>query len=197
MARADLALAAGLTCLIALLSAFLTPWVGMGALRLVPGTGDLKFNVLGTLVVLMATITGPLFLGVAINHFAPGCKRRILRPVEILSEATGALSLTVVTLAEFRSIMETGALPLLAMFLSSELSLALGYFLGGKERASRRVVALGTSNRNIALALLLAIESFAGTGVVPAVVANGLLLILLGLLHVAFWRFVQDRRRGA
>ena len=197
MARADLALAAGLTCLIALLSAFLTPWVSMGALRLVPGTGDLKFNVLGTLVVLMATITGPLFLGVAINHFAPGCKRRILRPVEILSEATGALSLTVVTLAEFRSIMETGALPLLAMFLSSELSLALGYFLGGKERASRRVVALGTSNRNIALALLLAIESFAGTGVVPAVVANGLLLILLGLLHVAFWRFVQDRRRGA
>jgi len=197
MARADLALAAGLTSLIPLLSAFLTPWVSMGALRLVPGTGDLKFNVLGTLVVLMATITGPLFLGVAINHFAPGCKRRILRPVEILSEATGALSLTVVTLAEFRSIMETGALPLLAMFLSSELSLALGYFLGGKERASRRVVALGTSNRNIALALLLAIESFAGTGVVPAVVANGLLLILLGLLHVAFWRFVQDRRRGA
>lgn len=197
MARADLALAAGLTSLIALLSAFLTPWVGMGALRLVPDTGNLKFNVLGILVVLMATITGPLFLGVAINHFAPGCRRRILRPVEILSEATGALSLTVVTLAEFRSIMETGALPLLAMFLSSELSLALGYFLGGKERASRRVVALGTSNRNIALALLLAIESFAGTGVVPAVVANGLLLILLGLLHVAFWRFVQDRRRGA
>lgn len=197
MARADLALAAGLTPLIALLSAFLTPWVGMGALRLVPDTGHLKFNVLGILVVFMATITGPLFLGVAINHFAPGCRRRILRPVEILSEATGALSLTVVTLAEFRSIMETGALPLLAMFLSSELSLALGYFLGGKERASRRVVALGTSNRNIALALLLAIESFAGTGVVPAVVANGLLLILLGLLHVAFWRFVQDRRRGA
>jgi bile acid:Na+ symporter, BASS family len=146
---------------------------------------------------LMATITGPLFLGVAINRFAPGCKRRILRPVEILSEATGALSLTVVTFAEFRSIMGTGCLPLLAMFLGSELSLALGYLLGGKERGRRRVVGLGTSNRNIALALLLAIESFPETGVVPAVVANGLLLILLGLLHVAFWRLVQDGRRGA
>jgi len=197
MARADLALAAGLTSLIPLLSAFLTPWVSMGALRLVPGTGDLKFNVLGIFGVLMATITGPLLLGVAIHHFAPGLKRRILRPMEILSEGTGALSLTVVTVTEFRSILETGWGPLLAMLISSELSLALGYFLGGKERASRRVVALGTSNRNIALALLLAIESFAGTGVVPAVVANGLVLILLGLLHVAFWRFVQDRRRGA
>jgi bile acid:Na+ symporter, BASS family len=195
MARADLALAAGLTSLVPLLSAFLTPLVSIGALRLVPGTGDLKFNVLRILLVLMATITGPLLLGVAINHFAPRFKRRVLRPVEILSEATGALSLTVVTVTEFRSILETGWLPIVAMLIGSEFSLVLGFYLGGKERAGRRVVALGTSNRNIALALLLAIESFPGTGVVPAVVANGLLLILLGLLHVAFWRFVQDRKR--
>jgi hypothetical protein len=35
------------------------------------------------------------------------------------------------------------------------------------------VVGLGTSNRNIALALLLAIGNFAGTHVVPAVMTNG------------------------
>jgi len=29
---------------------------------------------------------------------------------------------------------------------------------------------------------------------VPAVVANGLLLILLGLLHVGWWRFVGHGR---
>ena len=193
MARADLALAAGLTSLVPLISAFLTPLVSIIALRSLPGTGALKFNVFGTFLVLMVTITGPLLLGVAIHHFAPNFKRRILRPVEILSEATGALSLSYVTLVEFRSILQTGWVPLLAMMVGSETSLALGYFLGGKDKASRRVVALGTSNRNIALALLLAVESFPGTGVVPAVVANGLLLILMGLLHVAFWRFVQDR----
>ena len=193
MARADLALAAGLTSLIAFLSAFLTPLVSLWALRISSGAVALEFNVPGLLLILMATITGPLCLGVAINHFAPRFKQRILRPVEILSEATGALSLTVVTVTEFRSILATGWVPLLAMSISSELSLALGYVLGGKERASRRVIALGTSNRNIALALLLAIQSFARTDVVPAVVANGLVLILLGLLHVAFWRFVQAK----
>jgi BASS family bile acid:Na+ symporter len=197
MVRADLALAAGLTSLIPLLSAFLTPLVSICALWSLAGAGELKFNVLGVLGILMATITGPLLLGVAINHFAPNFKRRVLRPVEFLSEATGALSLTVVTITEFRSILQTGWVPLLAMLISSELSLALGYYLGGKEKGSRRVVALGTSNRNIALALLLSVESFPGTNVVPAVVANGLLLILLGLLHVAFWRFVQDRKRDA
>jgi BASS family bile acid:Na+ symporter len=196
MVRADLALAAGLTSLIPLLSAFLTPLVSICALWSLSGAGELKFNVLRVLVILMATITGPLLLGVAVHHFAPNFKRRVLRPVEILSEATGALSLTVVTITEFRSILQTGWVPLLAMLISSELSLALGYHLGGKEKSSRRVVALGTSNRNIALALLLAVESFPGTEVVPAVVANGLLLILLGLLHVAFWRFVQDRKLG-
>src|SRR5208282_3212906 len=102
---------------------------------------------------------------------------------------TGALSLTVVTVAEFNSILATGWKPLLAMLIGSESSLALGYYLGGKEQGARRVLALGASNRNIALALLLAISSFPGTGVVPAVVANGLLLIFMGLLHVAFWRF--------
>jgi len=197
MVRADLALAAGLTSFVPLLSAFLTPLVSICALWSLPGVAELKFNALGVLAILMATITAPLFLGMAINHFSPNFRRLILRPVEILSEGTGALSLTVVTITEFRSILQTGWIPLLAMLISSELSLALGYYLGGKEKGSRRVVALGTSNRNIALALLLAIASFPGTGVVPAVVANGLLLILLGLVHVAFWRFVQDRKLDA
>ena len=55
--------------------------------------------------------------------------------------------------------------------------------------AARQVVALGTANRNIALAVLVAVDSFQGTPIVGAVVANGLLLILLGLLHVAWWRW--------
>ena len=46
-----------------------------------------------------------------------------------------------------------------------------------------------------ALALLVAVQTFAGTPVMSAVVANGLLLILLGLLHVAWWRVAAHVRR--
>lgn len=195
MARADLALAAGLTSFFPLLSAFLTPLVCALTLRAVPNAGDLHFNVATVLLTLLATITLPLGLGVAVNHLAPALARRVLRPVEIASEATGAVSLAFVTITEFGLILQTGWVPLLAMLLSFELSLALGYALGGQTVGARRVVALGTSNRNIALGLLVALGSFAGTPVVPALVANGLLLILLGLVHVAWWRFVQDRNR--
>ena len=193
MARADLALAAGLTSLFPVLSAFLTPLVCALALKVVVEIGAVRFSASGILLTLVPTITLPLGIGVAVNHFAPALGRRALRPVEITSECAGALSLAFVTATELRSILATGWVPLFVMAMLSEVSLALGYLLGGRDRDSRRVVGLGTSNRNIALALLVAIQCFAGTPVVAAVVANGLLLILLGLLHVAFWRFGPER----
>lgn len=195
LARADLSLAAGLTSIFPVLSAFLTPLACVVALKAVPDAGAIRFNLLGVLLTLVATITLPLALGVFVNHRWPALGRRMLRPVEVASEAVGALSLAFVTVVEFNSIIATGWRPLLVMALVAELSLVMGYGLGGAP-ASRQVIAFGTSNRNIALALLVAIQSFAGTPVVSGVVANGLLLILLGLLHVAWWRFASPRRNA-
>ena len=195
LARADLALAAGLTTLFPALSAFLTPLVCELALRAVPGAGAVRFSAGGVLLTLLGTVVLPLGLGLGVNRSAPVFGRRILRPVEIFAEAIGAVSLAFITLTEFRSILALGWLPLLAMTLVCEASLVMGWLMGGPERGARRVVGLGTSNRNIALAVLVAIQSFASTPVVAAVVGNGLLLILLGLLHVAWWRFGPEPRR--
>jgi BASS family bile acid:Na+ symporter len=189
MARADLALAAGLTALFPLLSVILTPFVCEMMLTQVAHAASVRFNVSKALLVLLATIVVPLCLGLLVKHVSPLFVRRTLRPVEIFSEATGAASLAFVTATEWQTILTVGWRPLLAMAIVSEICLLLGYALGGPERGARRVIGLGTSNRNIALALLMALQAFAGTPVVSAVVANGLLLILLGLIHVAFWRF--------
>jgi bile acid:Na+ symporter, BASS family len=191
MVRGDLALAASLTALFPLVSAFLTPLVCEVGIRLVPGAGSLRFSFFTILLVLLATITLPLAAGVAVNHRWPDLAHRLQKPVEVVGDAAGAASLAFVTWVEWGSITNTGWKPLLAMALISELSLVLGYALGGASRATRRVAAFGTSNRNIALAILVAIGSFAGTPILPAVVACGLLLIFLGLAHVAWWRFVS------
>lgn len=193
MARADLALAAGLTSVFAVFSAFLTPMVCELALKAVPDAGVMRFNLLSVLMTLVATITLPLAAGMMIHHWQPALGRRLLRPMEVLSEAIGALSLTFVTVTEFGSVLQTGWRSLTALALMAELSLILGYWLGSSD-GSRRVIALGTSNRNIALALLVAVQSFAGTPVLSAVVANGLLLILLGLMHVGWWRLCRSSK---
>jgi len=192
MARADLALAAGLTSVFPVLSAFLTPIVCDLALKAVAEAGAVRFNLFGVLLTLVATITVPLAMGMMVHHWRPALGQRLLRPVEVVSEAVGALSLAFVTITEFGAILQTGWQSLLAMGLVAELSLGLGYWLGGGSAGSRQVVALGTSNRNIALALLVAVQGFAGTPVMSAVVTNGLLLILLGLVHVAWWRFGRN-----
>jgi BASS family bile acid:Na+ symporter len=194
MARADLALAAALTALFPFISAFLTPLICELSLRFVPGAETLRFSFFTILGVLLATITLPMAVGIAIRHWWKGFASAVLRPVEIISEATGAVSLAFVTMVEFNTILHTGWKPLLAMAAGCELALALGYWLSGPTRAARRVMGLGASNRNIALAILVAVGSFAGTPVLGAVVANGLLLILLGLGHVALWRFCRPDR---
>jgi len=195
LARADLALAAGLTAVFPLISSLLTPVSAQATLRLIASAGSVQFEMLGSLVMLTATITLPLAVGVLVRHHAPKLAVRLLRPVEVISEATGAASLAFVTVTEFSSIANLGWRAWLAMALVSEVAMLLGWLLGGPQRGTRQVVALGTANRNIALALLVAIHSFPGTPVVSAVVGNGLLLIAFGLLHVAWWRFTATRKR--
>jgi BASS family bile acid:Na+ symporter len=189
MARGDLALAAALTGVFPLAAAFLTPLIVQAALMIVSGTGALRFNLIGSLTTLVTIITLPLAVGVFVRHRAPRLARALLRPIEVISEALGAVSLAFVTATQFRSIMNLGWRAWLAMALVSEISLFFGWNLGGRDRGARQVVALGTSNRNIALALLIAIQSFHGMEIASAVVGFGLLLIGLGLLHVTWWRF--------
>jgi bile acid:Na+ symporter, BASS family len=148
-------------------------------------------------LLLVLTITLPLAAGVAVRHLAPALAQRLLKPIEFLSESTGTIALIFVVDVEFRNICSTGWQALLAMALTSELSFLAGYALSGPAAAARLVVALGTANRNIALALLVAIESFPGTPIRAAVVANGLLLILLGLVHVGLWRLFAPARSSA
>ena len=197
MARAELALAAALTGIFPLLSAVLIPIAARGALWIVARGDVVRFDMWMSLAVLIATISLPLAAGVFVRHRAPTLGHRLLKPVEVISETIGAVSLAFVTVTQFGSIVNLGWQSWLAMALLSEISFGFGWQVGGPERGSRRVVALGTSNRNIALALLVAVQSFHGTEIASVVVGNGLLLIGFGLLHVAWWRFGGGGRRLA
>jgi BASS family bile acid:Na+ symporter len=194
LARGDLALAAGLTGLFPLISSFVTPLLCAVTLRPMLVTGSsLNFDVGSILLVLMSTITVPLGAGIALRHWRPVLAGWLLKPIQFVSEGTGAAALALIVFVEFHTITKTSSNELLAMLITSEFSFFLGYFLCGSTTSTRLVAALGTANRNIALALLIAAQSFPQTAIPAAVATNGLLLILFGLLHVAVWRFVFGR----
>ena len=140
MARADLALAAGLTALFPLLSVFLTPLVCEMTFAHVAQAASVQFNVSKALLILLATIVLPLGLGLALRHVSPSFARRVLRPAEMLSEAAGAASLAFVTATEWQTILAVGWRPLLVMAIVSEICLFLGYSLGGPDRGARQVI---------------------------------------------------------
>ena len=191
MAHADLALAAALTTVFPLLCVGGTPAACLIGFHLTDEHAAIRFNATATLLTLSAAIALPVGAGVLLRRISPAAGRRLLRPIEVAAEAAGALALVFVTATEARAVLATGWRPLLAMAILSEASLFLGRLCARGTEPSRRVLALGTSNRNIALAILLALDNFSGGAVLPGVVANGILLIALGLVHVAYWRFVR------
>jgi BASS family bile acid:Na+ symporter len=194
MARGDLALAAGMTAIFPLFAIFLTPLAFDASFAALGGGATLRFGYLNLLAVLSCTVSMPLIAGMALRFGLPRLASRLLRPLDILAETAGAVSLAFVTWVESGTLLATGWKPLMAFVLAGELSFCLGYALGGPDSQGRRVIAFGTANRNIALAILIAVESFAGTQVVAVVVADGLALILLGLLHAGYYRLLAERR---
>ncbi|WP_232470467.1 bile acid:sodium symporter family protein [Methylococcus sp. BF19-07] len=195
MARGDLALAAGLTAIFPLFAIFLTPLAFDAGFAALGGAATLRFSYLNLLTVLSCSVSMPLLAGMVLRFGLPGLASRLLRPLDVLAETAGAVSLAFVTWVESGTLLATGWKPLMAFILAGELSFCLGYVAGGPGSQGRRVIAFGTANRNIALAILIAVESFAGTQVAAVVVANGLALILLGLLHAVYYRRLAERGR--
>jgi BASS family bile acid:Na+ symporter len=80
----------------------------------------------------------------------------------------------------------SGASAASALFVS--LCLAVGYLLGGPDREARKVLALGTAQRNIAAALVTATSSFADPEVVVMLLVATLVGLILILLAARYFR---------
>lgn len=72
-----------------------------------------------------------------------------------------------------------GTRGLLALALLVVGALAVGFVAGGRDPGARTVVALGTAQRNLSAALVVATQNFAGTPTLTFVLVGSVLLLLL------------------
>jgi len=132
----------------------------------------------------------PLLIGMLVSVRAPEAAKRLQRPLLIVVLAAILAILVVLGGPIARAIGTVyGSLGMLAMACIVLLSLVTGWVLGGRERAYRRTLSVGTALRNVGLAALLATSVF-GRGEVAAAVLTYLIIqiILASLLGVFYSR---------
>ena len=172
-ARGNTALSVGLMVLLMVVTILYMPIV---LPLLIQGVTVDPWDIARSLIVLMLI---PLAVGLFIKaRYAPTAAQ--LQP-HMAQASTFALALLLVTgllsnLSAMLSIIGTGGFIAALLFLAG--AFVIGYFLGGKDAQTRSVLGLGTAQRNLAAALVVATANFADD---PDVTMMVLALGLVGL----------------
>ena len=181
LAKGNLAFAVGA---MVLLMAVTVAYLPIALPLLIPGVTVHPWRIARSLVLLMLL---PLAAGLAMRaRYADLAARAkpVLASISNGSLALQVLLITVVNIDKVPQVFGTGGI--LAAFLFIALGFATGWLLGGPGAGTRRVVGLGTAQRNIAAAFVVASQSFDDPKVLVMVivVATIGLIILMPLARV-------------
>ena len=172
-ARGNLAFSVGLMVLLMIVTIVYMPIM---LPLLLQGVTVNPWDIARSLIILMLIpLAAGLFLRVRYEEIAA----KLQPPMAQTSTFAIALLLVSGLLANLRSILEViGAGGIIAALLFLAVAFVIGYFAGGKDTRIRSVLGLGTAQRNLAAALVVAAANFAGD---PDVMVMVLVLGLLGL----------------
>lgn len=185
LVNGNLAYAAGLMMLMMSLTAIYMPFALSIALR------DVQVNPWQIAKPLLSLMLIPLAIGLLIRANSEAIAA-ILQPfMRQVSSAALILGLCTSLVLQFGSLVtmvRTGAIVAIAGFIL--VSFGLGYLLGGPDSDTRRTLAVGTAQRNIAAALLVAGTNFDDPTVVSVIVVTSLSLFV-GIRLIAKQAFAE------
>ena len=143
---------------------------------LLPGVTVDPWNIARSLVLLMLL---PLAIGLALKARYEELASRVKPVLDWISNISLILLVLLITVANIDKVLQVfGTRGILAGLLYIALGFAIGWLLGGPDSDTRRVMALGTSQRNIAAALVVASQSFSD----PKVVVMVIVVAIVGLI---------------
>ncbi len=174
LARGDLAFSVGLMLILMVGSVVFMPIV---LPLMIPGLSSDPWPLLQPL---LFTMLLPLAAGMAMRSRCGRGATRLQPAFARVSNASLVLTVVLLIGLNYRSMLGafgTGAVAVAVVFVS--LMIAVGYALGGPAAATRSVLGLGTGQRNIAAALLIATQNFSDA---PGVVVMLLVSTFAGLI---------------
>ena len=179
VAKGDIALSVGIMVLLMVTTVIYVPLV---LPLLLPGVTVNPLDIAWSLVVLMLI---PLAIGLFIKS-RYGTVAESLQPhMAQISNMGLMLGFVAILLLSWRSLLSTiGSGAILAAALLIIGGFIIGWFLAGKERIVRSVLGLGTGQRNVAAALVVAGSNFSDPNVLVMCMV-GAILMLVSLMITA------------
>ena len=121
----------------------------------------------------------PLVIGLALKAYYGDLAVRVKPGLDWLSNISLILLVCLITVANIDKVLQVfGTRGILAGILFIALGLGTGWLLGGRDTGTKSVMALGTGQRNIAAALVVASQSFSD----PKVVVMVIVVAIVGLV---------------
>jgi bile acid:Na+ symporter, BASS family len=152
---------------------------------------SVPYDRVATIALLYMVLPG--LIGIAIQRW--GEETVMIQRVTFISARVFFLVWVILVTAEQSRAVRQLGLPTLAAMVSLVIgSMIIGWFLGGPQRDNRRILATGTSMRNVALCAVIAIESFPGTRVEIALVAFSALMVTPNSLLLFYDSYKKKRR---
>ena len=143
---------------------------------LLPGVTVSPWEIARSLVLLMLL---PLAIGLALKARYEALAARVKPVLDWISNVSLVLLVFLITAANIDKVLQVfGTRAILAGLLFIVVGLGTGWLLGGSSAYTKRVMALGTGQRNIAAALVVASQSFSD----PKVVVMVIVVAIVGLI---------------
>jgi BASS family bile acid:Na+ symporter len=192
LAKGNLAFAVGAMVLLMVVTVGYLPMV---LPLLLPGVTVDPWQIARSLVLLMLL---PLATGLALKARYGDLAARMKPALDWISNASLILLVSLITAANIDKVLQVfGTRGILAGLLFIALGLGTGWLLGGPNADTKRVMALGTGQRNIAAALVVASQSFSDPKVIVMVIVVAIVgLIILMPLSRAFATLIEPMRHG-
>ena len=190
IAKADIAFAVGLMTILMLVTIVYLPVV----LPLL--LSGVEVSALQIALSLIVTMLLPLVIGLLINARYEGVARAMRPAMAQISTISLALLLVLMLALNFKNVIAlfgTGAIAATLLFMV--ISVLAGYLLGGPSADTRQVLALGTGQRNLSAAFIVATSNFANQPNVLVYVAAAGLVGMAVLFPMAgeFGKRAMDR----